>query len=379
MCNQCNNTNNTNNTCGCKTSTNEVVYNGPNLTCTGVNTCDTLSEALQTISTYLCSAEMVQIIVNNIINNTNLYNQFTTIVNTVVDCQTVQDCINQTTTTTTTTIPIECTMFTASYGINTYDPLTNITTQILPGNWFSPANTNNKLWVFGGVPYIYEYDLLYSPTQLVFNRYIQVPNIIGFSGCFAINNSTLIIGALIEGNTNTNVVYELNISSNTAVSTYVGEIDSDFIIQDLLLTTNNKLIIVGNNVDTSISKVWQYNYLTWELEVEINITDQLLTETIVRGISEYNNEIYLFGRINSCNIGTPSGIYTLNPITYELTYIDQTGYSCPLGASTAFSCNTVDLIPGITTTTTSTSSTTTTTTTIAPTGINTIYTYFNIY
>lgn len=104
MCNQCNNTNNTNNTCGCKTSTDEVVYNGPNLTCTGVNTCDTLSEALQTISTYLCSAEMVQIIVNNIINNTNLYNQFTTIVNTVVDCQTVQDCINQTTTTTTTII-----------------------------------------------------------------------------------------------------------------------------------------------------------------------------------------------------------------------------------------------------------------------------------
>ena len=108
MCvNNCNNNctcNQTTNPCGCKTSTDEIVYNGPNLECTGIQTCDTLTTSLQTISEYLCSVELVQVIINNIVNNVNLYNQFTTIVNNTVDCQTVWDCINATTTTTTTTI-----------------------------------------------------------------------------------------------------------------------------------------------------------------------------------------------------------------------------------------------------------------------------------
>lgn len=106
MCvNNCNNNctcNQTTNPCGCKTSTDDIVYNGPNLECTGIETCDTLTTSLQTISEYLCSVELVQVIINNIVNNVNLYNQFTTIVNNTVDCQTVWDCINNTTTTTTT-------------------------------------------------------------------------------------------------------------------------------------------------------------------------------------------------------------------------------------------------------------------------------------
>lgn len=108
MCNNnCNENNNTTtNQCGCKTSTDDVVYNGPELTCTNIQTCDTLTSAISNISNFLCSIDMVQIIINNITNNINLYNQFTTIVNNTVDCETVWDCISATTTTTTTAAPM---------------------------------------------------------------------------------------------------------------------------------------------------------------------------------------------------------------------------------------------------------------------------------
>ncbi len=101
-----------NNVCGCKTSSDEVVYTGATLPCTGIENCTPLTEAIATISEYLCSTELVQTIINTIINNETLYSQFTTIVNNTVECETVWNCatttttttIEPTTTTTTTTI-----------------------------------------------------------------------------------------------------------------------------------------------------------------------------------------------------------------------------------------------------------------------------------
>jgi hypothetical protein len=90
--------------CGCKTSTDEIVYKGPNLDCTGINNCDTLTTAIQKINNFMCSIELVQVIINNIITNVTLYNEFVNVVNNSVDCETVWNCIENTTTTTTTTV-----------------------------------------------------------------------------------------------------------------------------------------------------------------------------------------------------------------------------------------------------------------------------------
>lgn len=100
MCTNNSNCTCTDNTCGCKTSTSEVVYQGPALTCVGINNCDTITEVLQQLNSYICSEELVTIIINNIINNIDLYQQFTTIVNNSVECETVWGC--ETTTSTTT-------------------------------------------------------------------------------------------------------------------------------------------------------------------------------------------------------------------------------------------------------------------------------------
>lgn len=96
------------NPCGCKTSSDEVVYVGPELGCTGISNCDTVTEAFIKIDSFICGPGMVQTIINNIVNNINLYNQFTTIVNNSVDCETVWGCIDSTTTTTSTSTAYPC-------------------------------------------------------------------------------------------------------------------------------------------------------------------------------------------------------------------------------------------------------------------------------
>lgn len=96
------------NPCGCKTSSDEVVYVGPDLGCTGISSCDTVTEAFIKIDSFICGPGMVETIINNIVNNINLYNQFTTIVNNSVDCETVWGCIDSTTTTTSTSTAYPC-------------------------------------------------------------------------------------------------------------------------------------------------------------------------------------------------------------------------------------------------------------------------------
>ena len=96
------------NPCGCKTSSDEVVYVGPELGCTGISNCDTVTEAFIKIDSFICGPGMVETIINNIVNNINLYNQFTAIVNNSVDCETVWGCIDSTTTTTSTSTAYPC-------------------------------------------------------------------------------------------------------------------------------------------------------------------------------------------------------------------------------------------------------------------------------
>jgi hypothetical protein len=116
------------NPCGCGTSSNDVVYQGPDLSCTGVTNCDTLTEVIQTIDGFICSPEMVENIINNILNNPNLYNQFTSIVNNTVDCETVWDCIDSRTTTTTSSSSTSTSTSTSTTTTTTAGPTTTTTT-----------------------------------------------------------------------------------------------------------------------------------------------------------------------------------------------------------------------------------------------------------
>ena len=283
---------------------------------------------------------------------------------------------SSTTTTTTTAIPIECIVYlTANGNVYIYDTITNVSVQILTGTYFGAANTDTKLWTATSAQYIQEFDLSFTPGPVAtYNRTIDIGSA-GQYGLCAINDTKLIIGSISVFPQLS--IYELDITTTTGVRTFKGDIEAGYYPQDMILTTSGKLIIVG--VDSSYStKVWQYDYATWTLEMTINITGQFSNgEDYVTGLSEYNGNIYLFARLNTCNTSSLSGVYLLNPNTpYNLTYVDSTGFGCVTGASSWLPCNTTKITPGVVPTTTTTSSTTSTTTTLAPTGFNTIYTHF---
>ena len=289
-------------------------------------------------------------------------------------------CGSTTTTTSTTLPPIECIVFLASNGnIYIYDPLTNLSVEILSGSYFGVANTDTKLWTATGSRYIQEFDLTFAPgPAATYNRSIDIGTS-GQYGLFAIDDVTLIVGSV---NVSPQLsIYELDITTTIATRTYKGDVEAGYFVLDFILTTSGKLILTGIANDLSASKVWQYDYATWTLEMTIDTTGQFTNgEEYASGIAEYNGNIYLFTRINTCSTSSLSGVYLLNPNTpYNLTYIDSTGFGCVTGASSWLPCNTTDITPGVvptTTTTSSTSSTTTTSTTLGPTGFNTIYTHF---
>ena len=100
MCTNNSNCDSLDNECGCKTPTDKIVYQGPTLTCLGIENCNTVTEIIELLNTYLCSDELINTIIYNITNNIDIYQQFTTIVNNSVDCNTVWNCSTTTTTTT---------------------------------------------------------------------------------------------------------------------------------------------------------------------------------------------------------------------------------------------------------------------------------------
>lgn len=72
--------------CGESTScftSNKIIYNGPNLPCTGIQTMDTVEVAFQKIDERMCSDQFVSHIINTIENNPVLKAYF---------CQLVSSC-----------------------------------------------------------------------------------------------------------------------------------------------------------------------------------------------------------------------------------------------------------------------------------------------
>jgi hypothetical protein len=140
MCTNNSNCTNSDNTCGCGISTDQVSYQGPTLPCVEINNCDTMTTVLQQLNSYICSDELVHTIINNIITNISLYQQFTTLVNQTVDCETVLAC--NSTTTTTTLAPCE------SFSLNNTGEtpvaiiITDCITHLQEAIILNPGNTN---------------------------------------------------------------------------------------------------------------------------------------------------------------------------------------------------------------------------------------------
>ena len=87
-----------------KTGTDLVFYNGANLPCVGVDTCDSVTLSFQKIDQKLCPDALTLSVFGSITNNLSIHNMF---------CALVDECIP--TTTTTTTLP-PCNCYNLQYG-----------------------------------------------------------------------------------------------------------------------------------------------------------------------------------------------------------------------------------------------------------------------
>ncbi len=83
-------------------SSDEFVYDGPDLPCINVHHNDTLTTALQELDYYLCGRLFTQQVMFNIETNITAFPDFVTLINNVVSCDTILSCLTSSTTTSTT-------------------------------------------------------------------------------------------------------------------------------------------------------------------------------------------------------------------------------------------------------------------------------------
>ena len=265
-----------------------------------------------------------------------------------------------TTTTTETPITIDCVTYLTSNGnVYVYDPITNLSIDLFNDTltYFNALNTDTRLWTQLSAGYVREYNLTFTPGPVAtYDRLINLggSNILPI---FAIDNVTL-----IAFNSGTESIDELDITTTTAISTFIGSVETGYVVSDGVLTTSGKLILVATNnsdINNVRTRIYQYDYSTWTLEITLDVTDQLPTfsisgETVrsyIIGISQYQGEIYLFSRVIDCGTvpGVTSRVYNLDLLTNTLVYTgNDTGFTCANNASSQLICNTVDINPNIT-------------------------------
>ena len=207
------------------------------------------------------------------------------------------------------------------------------------------THTSDKLWSYtwnvnGGSlndNSIVEYDTTSNPFTATINRYIALPQISTFpnggnfrpaSGLLSISNTKLIgvveaIGNVtlaspyLPGNppdfqaANGMNVVEYDITSNVAtwelkLKLYPYETPTG----GILLTSDNKLIILTKGMSSQVHYISQYNYNTGVLEYRAPLTPTITTNC---GLAQVNGEIYLMGY----------NIYRFNPTTFALTLVQS--------------------------------------------------------
>lgn len=143
-----------------KTGTDLVRYNGANLPCSGIDTCDSVTVALQKIDTKICPEELVITIINAITNNSTLYNLF---------CNAISGCTPTTTTTSSTSTSTTTSTSTSTTTSTSTSTTTTTTTQDPCGLaacatkccQYSIYNPNNR----GGLSISYSYKDCSNATQ----------------------------------------------------------------------------------------------------------------------------------------------------------------------------------------------------------------------
>jgi hypothetical protein len=194
-------------------------------------------------------------------------------------------------------------LFNSSQGsVYYYDVASNTSTMLnVPSTSslyaYDIAHTQNKLWL-NGTNKISEWNITLNPFTATFSRIIDTPHNMGV-GLGAINDTTLIATNI---STTPNTVVTLDVTNNSATSTYKFDLTTGRTVAgDILLTTTNKVIVTNNGAGAA-RYVTQYDYLTGTLEVDTRIDDVtpspygLYIDDSKIFIMNFNGDVYLIDK-----------------------------------------------------------------------------------
>lgn len=182
------------------------------------------------------------------------------------------------------------------------------------------ANTDDKMWFLSSTG-VTELDITINPFTSAYGREIAI-NLDNNKEIFAIDNDNLVVVASNTG-TSTTYVYDVVITGSTGNTTnlfeVVGSLSGDYFTRDVKVSTEGKVIIIGDNA-LGNTFLQQYDYVSGgTLEVEINLSGI----TNVGSFVESNDEFFILNNSNE--------VYQINLtapylITFEKTSTTPIGF-----------------------------------------------------
>ena len=282
-----------------------------------------------------------------------LESQFNSIVYNVSDgvIASIDSC-NCETTTTTTTLALEiseCCGVLFNTVSDIYYNMTNLNISNFE-SVFGTIMTPDYLWSVLNTE-ILQWDITLSPFTATYNKSIAFP--VGFTTTgsgVAIDNENII---MINTTSSPQDVVSMDITGLTGIATTQFSLQADRAAQgNMLLTIDDKLIVINQDTISSDYYLTQYNYITGIIELDVNIGD-------VNAVSLYECNCSIF-------IQTESGFVYIIDSNDNLIFQEELEMPF-ISATQSRYCVPVSLIDNrFTTTTTTTIAPTTTTTTTIP-------------
>lgn len=266
------------------------------------------------------------------------------------------------TTTSTTTLALEipeCCGILSNTVSDIYYNMTNLNISNFE-SVFGTIMTPDYLWSVLNTE-ILQWDITLSPFTATYNKSIAFP--IGFTTTgsgVAIDNENII---MINTTSSPQDVVSMDITGLTGIVTTQFSLQADRAAQgNMLLTIDDKLIIINQDTTSSDYYLTQYDYITGILEVDINIGD-------VNALSLYQCNCSIFIKTGSgilYTIDNNDNLILINELDIPGMSTTQSRYCVPVSLINNANITTTTTTVAPTTTTTSTTSSTTTTTTTIP-------------
>ena len=206
-------------------TTNDLVYDGENLSCSGISNQDNISVAFQELDYFICGIELTQHILDLIQNNPQEYSELITIINGAINCETILACGPPPPSTTTTTSSSTSTSTSTTTSTSSSTTTTTTTIALACVNYTIESILNDASWTAlscEGVPVggIITTSGTTEYTGCVLNTSITLVNAIitDQAACVTTTTTTTVLDCSFTGDAD-EVTTTTTTSSSTSTST----------------------------------------------------------------------------------------------------------------------------------------------------------------